>query len=138
MEDEGWPGHLFTQHATRNTQPGLHILLKKLLGFEVVSDNDDRATGESLVKQRGEERLGRGTNGRASQRSAMLQAPREGLHSGRSGDVSEQTACRRRWCVLRQAEGRLPLERGESRRGLILNLTLSLNHNLPARLGLGE
>ena len=57
-------------------------------------DEDDGATGEKLMQQRGEKRLGGGTDAGASQCSAMLHAPREGLHSGRSGDVSEQTACR--------------------------------------------
>ena len=59
------------------------------------------------MENRREKRLRGDGHAGARQRSAKLHALRQGLHSGRLRDVSEQIACRRRCRVLRQAEGRL-------------------------------
>lgn len=86
------------------TQPCLQILLKTFLCLEVVGYDDNRAARENFPEQGGKKRLRRLTDARTSQRSAMLQPPRQGLHSGSLRDVSEQAACHRRCRVLRQAK----------------------------------
>jgi hypothetical protein len=91
----------------RRAQPRLQILLKTLLRLEVVGHDDNRAARENIPEQGRKKRLRRLADTRARQHSAILQSPRKALHSGSFRDVSEQTACRRRCRVLRQAKGSL-------------------------------
>ena len=89
-----------------NLQPGFNILLKTFLRFQIRGDDDQWPTGKNGLQQNRKERLCRPANAVHGQRSAMLQSLRQGLHSGRVCDISEQMACRRRCRVLRQAGGR--------------------------------
>jgi hypothetical protein len=86
-----------------NLQPCFNVLLETFLRFQVFDDDDDWPVGEDFLKKNGKERLRSPGNTGARQRSAILQSPREGLHSGRLCDISEQMACHRRCRVLRQA-----------------------------------
>jgi hypothetical protein len=108
MEDGGWPG-TFAFRTLRFgflQEPGFNVLLETFLSLEVVGHNDNRAAREHFPEQDRKKRLRRLADTRASQQhSAMLQSPRQGLHSGSFRDVSEQIAGRRRCRVLRQAKG---------------------------------
>jgi len=81
--------------------------LKTFLRLEVVGHDDNRAARENFPEQSRKKRLRRLTDASTGQHSAMLHAPRKGLHSGNFRNVSEQFACRRRCRVLRQAKGSL-------------------------------
>jgi hypothetical protein len=77
--------------------------LETFLRFQIRRDNDERSPAGNLLKQNRKKRLSRLANAGAGQRSAILQSPREGLHSGSFRDVSEQVACRFDCQFLRQA-----------------------------------
>ena len=79
--------------------------MNALLGFEIFSDEHDRAARKKLGQECGKEGVRGGGDAGKRQRSAMLHAPGEGLHGGSFPDVSEQVACRRRGTVMRQARG---------------------------------
>jgi hypothetical protein len=81
--------------------------LKTFLRLEVVGHDDHQAARKNIPEQGRKKRLRRMADTRASQHSAILQSPGQGLHSGSLRDVSEQAACRRRCRVLRQAKGSL-------------------------------
>jgi hypothetical protein len=108
-----WEFAFVRQHAPcgkkqrRRAQPRLQVLLKTFLRLEVVGHDDNRAARESFPEQDRKKRLRRLADTCASQHSAILHSPRQGLHSGSFQDVSEQAACRRRYRVLRQAKGTL-------------------------------
>ena len=107
MEDGGrdFAGFgLWTVDCGLKTQPRLQVLLKTFLRLEVVGHDDHRAAREIIPEQGRKKRLRRLADPCASQHSAILQSPRQDLHSGSFRDVSEQAACRRRCRVLRQAK----------------------------------
>ena len=87
----------------RIRKPGLDVLLENFLSFQIGSDGDDGPMRKQFMNQRHEKWMCRRADAGAGQRSAILQSPREGLHSGSERNVSEQIACRRRYRVLRQA-----------------------------------
>jgi hypothetical protein len=95
---------LWTVDCGIKTQPRLHVLLKTFLCLEVVGHDDNRAARENFQEQGRKKRLCRLADTRASQHSAILQSPGQGLHSGSFRDVSKQAACRRRCRVMRQAK----------------------------------
>ena len=97
------PSTLDPRLSTRR-EPCLQVLLETFLRLEVVGDDDNRAARENFPEQSRKKRLCRLADTRASQHSAMLQAPGQGLHGGSFRDVSEQAACRRRCRVMRQAK----------------------------------
>lgn len=96
MEDGGWSGNF-------GFQPCLDVLLTAFLRFEAVGDDDNGPVWEDVPEQCGKKRLGGLRHAGTSQRTALLQSPREGLRSGSLGNSGEQIACRRDWEILRQA-----------------------------------
>ena len=94
---------LGTRDSGLNLQPGRKVLLKTLLGLQAVGDNDDWPGWKSGTQERGEKGLGCRVNAHTRQCAALLQSPRQGLHSGSLRNPVEQVACRRDLEILRQA-----------------------------------
>jgi hypothetical protein len=86
-----------------NLQPCFNVLLETFLRFQVFNNDDDWTVRGNFLKKNGKKRLRGPADSGTRQCSAILQSLREGLHSGRLCDISEQMACRRRCRVLRQA-----------------------------------
>ena len=74
--------------------PRFHVLLKAFLRFEAVGHDDNRSIWKNMPEQRREKRLRGPAHARAGQHASLLQAPRQGSHSGSLRNFSEQTACR--------------------------------------------
>jgi hypothetical protein len=109
MENGGWRFSSFADFGLWaldfgwQCQPRFQILLEAFLLFQVVRDDDQRPVRKKFSDQRRQKGLRGNADTGARQRSAMLQSPGEGLHGGSLRDISEQAACRRRLCVMRQA-----------------------------------
>ena len=87
----------------RRTQPGLQVLVKTFLGFEVAGDDNDWTLWAGLPEQGRQKRPAGRANAGAGQHSAIFQTPGQGLHSGNLRNVGEPRAGRRGCRVLRQA-----------------------------------
>jgi hypothetical protein len=84
-------------------EPRLQILLKALLRFESVGDNDERAVRKKLMEQSCEEWLRARADAGESQRFSLLQSPCQRLHGGSVSDAGKDVACRRMLRFARQA-----------------------------------
>ena len=99
MEDGGWRGLFFTRHATRNMQPRLNVLLKTFLCLQPFGDDDNRASRKKVAQQHSEKWLGGWADAGTRPCAALLQSPREGLHSGSLRNGGEQVVHRSRGFV---------------------------------------
>src|SRR5205823_4409178 len=99
--------------ATCNLEPRLDILMKRLLGFDAVSDNHQRPSRLQALEQRSQKRLAAATHASARQCAAVLQALKQVVYSrSRRGGLEEP----RRTCVMfDQLAPNLPQYRSASR-----------------------
>ncbi len=81
--------------GTGNRQPGLNVLVKIFLLFELRGDDHDGTAGEKMPQQRGQKRLRGLADAAARQCAALLQAPLQGLHGGSLRDGGKKIVCHR-------------------------------------------
>ena len=74
--------------------PGFHVLLKPLLCFQAIRDDNDGPVGEQPRQQRRHERLRAGADRVQRQHSPFLHAPAQGLRGGSCGHDRKDRAGR--------------------------------------------
>src|ERR1043166_2914890 len=96
-------GHQLALARTQRRQPGLQILMKRLLRFHSLSNDNLGSIGEQSMQERDEEWLSATGNARDSTQASLLQPPDEVLHSGSFSGEPENARTWETLCKLRQS-----------------------------------